>query len=640
MKPNKRSAKAVPVKHVTQKPAAKEATPAPGKQPLSKQKLRVFKLLAVLFPFVLIVLLEVILRLCGYGHDTSLFVKDPANENYMVMNYYASDKFFPDTAFATKGNQEVFAINKTANTIRIFILGESTTIGYPFRPNGSFHRWLQYRLSHMYPNKNFEIINLALTAVNSYTVLDYGKQLAQYSPDAVLIYTGHNEYYGALGVGSTTYVGSNRFLVQTLINLRGFKVVQLINNTIKKVRLAFAGKSNIDARTLMEVMAARQHIAYGSKDYKAGINQFATNMTELCRILNDENIPTFLSTVESNEKDLPPFISDGNGPNSANGYFRAGQAALKDSSFAVAKQDFDKAKELDQLRFRAPEAINTAIRKIAGEFPNVHLVDTKKFFEQYSPHGILGKELIMEHVHPNLLGYAVMSEAFYEAIQQQNLIKDKPEQEYSFNQLRNEMPITTLDTLSGTYLTMILKTGFPFNQPIPQNFKISNSLDASLAGKVARGKMIWAAALGYLYFYDQKNGDTTGALKIAEAMVLQYPQRPNFYSISAELNTRLGNYAQAAFYFRKLYMLNNDTSLPPMILKLYLQADDPEQALAFSQYNPQPNQQETVAVLNQIISNKAQLKTKAGNKALLQQIANDYRQLGLSDVKLKGSSPN
>jgi hypothetical protein len=41
MKPNKRSARAVPVKHITQKPAAKEASPTPGKQPLSKQKLRI-----------------------------------------------------------------------------------------------------------------------------------------------------------------------------------------------------------------------------------------------------------------------------------------------------------------------------------------------------------------------------------------------------------------------------------------------------------------------------------------------------------------------------------------------------------------------------------------------------------------------
>jgi lysophospholipase L1-like esterase len=639
MKPNKKSARAVPVKNTAAKPAAVKTTETkssePANKPLSPEKLRLFKWLAILFPFVLIVLLELILRLFNYGHNTALFVKYPPDENYMVMNHYASDKFFPDTAYATTGNQEIFAINKAPNTIRIFVLGESTTIGFPFRPNGSFHRWLQYRLSHMYPDKNFEIVNLALTAVNSYTVLDFGKQLAQYKPDAVLIYVGHNEYYGALGIGSTTYVGSNRFLVQTLIKLRGFKVVQLINNIIDKVKRLFAGNGKTNGRTLMEVMAARQHIAYNSPDYKAGIAQFDENMTELCSTLDNEKIATFLSTVESNEKDLPPFVSDGDGPTSANGYFRAGQAAFNDSSFAVAKQDFDKAKELDQLRFRAPDAINTDIRKIAGEFPNVHLVDTKKFFEQYSPHGIIGKELVMEHVHPNLLGYAVMSEAFYQAIQQQNLIKDKPEREYTLDQLRHEMPITTLDTLNGTYQMMILKTGFPFNQPISKDFRIPNSFDASIAGQVARGYLVWDAAMGQVFTFDRQHNNPAGQLKIAEAMILQYPQIPGFYTYAGNLNTQLGNYAQAAFYFRKLYMLNSDANLPQNIFKLYLEADDPVNALKYVSNSASPKA--FTAVLAEIINDETQLKTNPGNKTLTQQIAADYNKLGLDNVTLNSS---
>ena len=125
-------------------------------------------------------------------------------------------------------------------------------------------------------------------AVNSYTVLDFGKQLAQYHPDAVLIYTGHNEYYGALGVGSTSYIGSNRFLVQTLLKLRTLKVVQLFNNCIKKVSAMFASHNMADRETLMQRMAARQHINLNSADYQAGINQYDANMTELCHLLNDE----------------------------------------------------------------------------------------------------------------------------------------------------------------------------------------------------------------------------------------------------------------------------------------------------------------------------------------------------------------
>ncbi len=525
-------------------------------QPKGK-KLLLFKILSALSPFIFLVVLELILRLFNYGTDTSLFVKYPPDERFMVMNYYASNKFFPDTVSATKGNQEIFARNKAPNTFRIFVLGESTTIGYPFRPNGSFHRWLQYRLMQKYPDKNFEVINLSLTAVNSYTVLDFGKQLAQYQPDAVMIYTGHNEYYGALGIGSTTSVGSNRFLLQTLVKLRALKTVQLLNNCIGSIEGLFkSNKPAGDPKSLMQTMAERQHIVYGSADYKAGIDQFNKNMTELCSTLNDEKIPTFLSTVVSNEKDLPPFISNGSGPGSANWYYNTGKLAYNKADYPTAKQDFDKAKELDQLRFRAPEAINTAIKKIAGQYPYVHLVDAKQVFEQYSPHGILGSETIMEHVHPTLFGYALLSEAFYRALQQQQLIKEKPARDITLDELRKEMPITRMDSLMGAYQTMMLKTGWPFNQPISPDFKVENSIEGTLATKVALGKILWTSAMGELFRYDQKNGNNTQAAQVAEAMVLQYPQSPDFYRYADSLNTTLKNYSKAKFYSKKLSMLS------------------------------------------------------------------------------------
>jgi hypothetical protein len=259
-------------------------------------------------------------------------------------------------------------------------------------------------------------------------------------------------------------------------------------------------------------------------------------------------------------------------------------------------------------------------------------VDTKQLFEQYAPHGIVDRELIMEHVHPTLLGYAIMSEAFYRAIQQQQVIKDKPETELSFVQLRHEMPITKLDSAMGQYQIMMLKTQWPFNQPIDKNFKVGSSVDENMAVKVALGHMLWATALGQVFAYDKKTGDIPGQLKIAEAMVLQYPQTPDFYGYSGNLNAKLGNYAQAAFYYRKLYMLNNDATLPQIIFKLYLEADDPANALKYVANSASPKA--LTAVLNEIINDESQLKTNPGNKTLTQQIAADYNKLGLDKVKL------
>jgi len=608
-----------------------------AKSPKGK-KLLLFKVLAALFPFVLLVLLEFVLRFFHYGHNTDLFIKDPYDDHYMVMNKYASDKFFSDTANATKGNSELFQIDKAPNTFRIFVLGESTTIGYPYFHNGSFHRWLQYRLSRMYPDKNFEVINLSLTAVNSYTVLDFGKQLAQYQPDAVLIYTGHNEYYGALGVGSTSYIGSNRFLVQTLLKLRTLKVVQLFNNCIKKVSGEFASHKTADRETLMQRMASRQHIQLNSADYQAGVNQYDKNMTELCHLLNDEKIPTFLSTVVSNQKDQPPFISEGAGPNSAMGFYKAGQQAFAKADYLTAKQDFDKAKELDELRFRAPEAINTIIRKLATEFPEVHLVDTKKEFEQYSPHGIVGNETILEHLHPNLHGYSIMSDAFFQAIQSQHLITDTAETQLSYEQLVKEMPITKMDSLVGLIQITSLKTGWPFNQPIPADFKPDTSISGELAARIESAQVTWPAGMNQLFNYYKNSNDKQGALKIMKALCLEYPTEKQFFGNAANIDAILNNYDEAAFYYKKLYELEPNDQLAISIFQLYLRADEPNKALSCIKNLPQAQQDQALNILTQIINDKTILAKQPHDAQATAHLVTNYKLLGVDDMAAKYSA--
>src|ERR1035437_7482530 len=172
------------------------ASKAPTLQkPLTKKKLLLFKVIAILLPLFFLILIEIGLRLFGYGHDLRLFIEDTKDKHYLALNNYVSLKYFTDSINATVGNYELFKKKKNYETVRIFVLGESTTQGFPYNYNGSFHRWLKYRLMRTFPKKNFEIINLSLTAVNSYTVLDFAKGIIGYEPDAVLIYVGQNEYY-------------------------------------------------------------------------------------------------------------------------------------------------------------------------------------------------------------------------------------------------------------------------------------------------------------------------------------------------------------------------------------------------------------------------------------------------------------
>jgi lysophospholipase L1-like esterase len=393
----------------------------------------------------------------------------------MIFNPNASKKYFSNQEIATVGNSELFKKKKDGNTLRIFVLGESTTIGYPYFHNGSFHRWLQYRLSHSFPDKNFEIINIALTAVNSYTVLGFAREVVDYEPDAVLIYTGHNEYYGALGVGSTENIGGNPRLVNLLLSLRDFRITQLITNLYGNLQNAFASGKAGSGGTRMKLMVADQQIPYQSVLYKRGVEQFRANMNETLELFNKQNIPVFISNLVSNEKDLKPFVSfpvdglqfpefkknyeSGFGSSSKEGHgtrllpilkrliraitptrfatYYLGQLAYNQGDFKRRpKRIFPEPEIWTDCGFRAPAELEyRSSSQLCRTYKDAHLVDAKAAFEANSANGIIGDELILEHVHPDLRGYAILSDVFYEALKKNKIIAGNPKMRLSFNQL-------------------------------------------------------------------------------------------------------------------------------------------------------------------------------------------------------------
>src|SRR5580692_2213414 len=241
-----------------------------NKKPLSKKRIILFRTISILTPFIVICLTELLLRTIHYGNNLDLFIEYPGNKDFLVFNPAASKRYFTDQNIATTGYVEPFKKEKDPNTMRIFVLGESTTIGYPYFHNGSFHRWLQYRLMRSFPDKKLEIVNISLTAVNSYTVLGFARDVVDYAPDAILIYTGHNEYYGALGVGSTNRLGSSPQLVNFLLWLRQLRTVQLLTKVYGRIARVFSSDAAKAGKTRMELMVGDQQIAFGSPLYSRG----------------------------------------------------------------------------------------------------------------------------------------------------------------------------------------------------------------------------------------------------------------------------------------------------------------------------------------------------------------------------------
>ncbi|MGX5857530.1 GDSL-type esterase/lipase family protein [Dyadobacter jiangsuensis] len=535
-------------------------------------------------PFLVLLVLEGALRLSGYGHDLAVFTEDPARKGYLVLNPHASKRYFANQQNATYGNAEPFTVNKAPGVFRIFVLGESTTIGYPYMNNGSFHRWLQYRLLQTYPDRDFEVINLSLTAVNSYTVLDFGKAVLDYEPDAVLVYTGHNEYYGAMGVAATKGIGHNRTLARWLMNLRSWRLTQLIATVADKIIGLISGE-NVDLReNLMKRMAADQQIAFGSAAYNAGIDQFRANMDELAAATSARGIPLLISNLVSNEKDLKPFISiPGGQGKSADTHYQSGIRLFNQADYPSAKKEFVTAKELDALRFRAPEALNTIIKDITHTHKGVTLVDTRDLFEKHAAAGILGKETLLEHVHPNLQGYALLSEAFYQSLRQTGLLPASSA-EMPLEALKKQMPVTIVDSLKGEYEMMILKEGWPFNIPMPAEEKREKTEEEKLAGALVVKQISWRDAMGRLQQHYAAAKDTAAMLRVAEALALDDPLNAVYFDNAGKLSIALGLHRQAVNYLSKAFRMENSFERARMLFVILLKMDRPEEALPYVRY--------------------------------------------------------
>jgi tetratricopeptide (TPR) repeat protein len=628
-----------------------------------KMKELLFKVISILLPFLILFLFEISLRILHYGNDFRLFIEYPENKNYLVFNPEASQKYFTNQAFATTGNIELFKKKKDANTLRIFVLGESTTIGYPYFHNGSFHRWILYRLMHNYPDQNFEIINLSLTAVNSYTVLGFAKELINYKPDAVLIYTGQNEYYGVLGVASTDKIGGSPGIVNLILLLRDLRFTQLMTNLYEKI----AGtRVTSSGGTRMKMMIADEQIPYNSKLFNRGIKQFRYNIDKTLSLFNKYKVPVFISNLVSNEKDLKPFVSIGvdsiqfpgfyknfkpglkafensdfplssqclqtaNKINNTNAIcnFYLGKIAYKQGDFKRAKEYFVIAKDLDGLRFRAPEQINTIIHQLCNKYPNAHLVDTKAAFENWSDDHIIGNELILEHVHPNLTGYALMSDSFYETMKREHLFSANKGKEIPFEQLVHDMPVTKIDSLAGIYRVSNLKKSWPFSEVLQRDTLMISTEEEKLAWDLAIKKINWKDAINSLYDYDIKNQKLTEARKIMEALVLEYPESVSYYEKAATLSSKSKDYERAIFYSKRAFKLSPSFDNAISLSLNYLKLDRPVEAIPYIEFSIKNNTSSLNLVVlksaaEEVIQLKSTYPNDSTNVSVLNKIARAY----------------
>jgi tetratricopeptide (TPR) repeat protein len=383
--------------------------------------------------------LEIGLRVAGYGKDSSFLrvTESSDGRRWYRENRDFTHRFFPQEMVRRPLPFRI-PVGKDPDVIRIVVLGSSAAMGDP-EASFSFARVLECLLAEAYPNLKFEVINAAITAINSNVVLRIAKDIAPIQPDVLVVYEGNNEVIGPFGpTGVLVPVLNSRVAISTYLWFRALRTVQWLSQVSDRVSAANSGSSEAWGGMAMFLQHAldredprllRVETRF-SENLSAIVSAAAGAQVLLCTVLtNEKDFAPFLSLhapASEVEKSLKDLVDDGDramqsgdwlgavshyrkalelDPKPASVHFRLGRALLAAGRNPQAAESFAEARDRDALRFRTDSRLNAAIRSVGNQLGDRGaLVDLASALAGVCGQGILGDELLYEHVHLNFQG--------------------------------------------------------------------------------------------------------------------------------------------------------------------------------------------------------------------------------------------
>jgi tetratricopeptide (TPR) repeat protein len=526
---------------------------------LTPAKAALFLLITLALPFLLFGLLEAGLRAADYGPSLDAFTTPASLKGrYRLPSESLGTRYFPQEQFPPTPAGDPFLVEKPANSLRIFVLGESSAAGFPYSANGTFSRVLRDALRDVLPSDTVEVVNLGMAATNSYTIADVARDVIRERPDAILIYGGHNEYYGALGAGSTESLGSFPGLVRLYLRLQHMKTFLLLRNETNRV-LAFVrgGRSAREIQadaTRMESVVGDQRITLRGETYERGLRQYESNLMSAIESFRAAGVPVFLASTPSNIRDLRPFGPSIVPPDmAASVVFDSARSSLESGDISRARALFTHARDLDVVRFRAPSDFQAIVRKVSTGTGSTY-VPAAEAVARESQFGIPGSDLFLEHVHLNQRGYVLLARAFYETLASRQFLGRHADTTRfaGWDAYTERMRLTDLDHRIAYHTIRTVTTRWPFLPVARQldyrgTYRPSSFFD-SVAFNTSRGGMSWAQAKGMVAERYASSGETDKAIAELEGLIRDGPQVEVAYRLAARTLLAAGQPARAKPY--------------------------------------------------------------------------------------------
>ncbi len=405
---------------------------------------------AVLVPLALLGGAELALRVAGAGHPTSFYLP-LAGRDALTTNPRFGWRFFPPTLARTPQVQ-VVAEPKPEGTIRVLVLGGSAAMGTP-DPAYGLARTLDAVLASALPERRVEVLNLAMTAINSWVVREIAVEAAgRVSPDVVVVYLGNNEIVGPYGPGTVFSPLASRPVIRLGLLVRSLRIGQVMESAMRRLGGGGApegGWQGMEMFTGHEVESTDPRLEAVRRSLRA-------NLEEIVEAARRGGADVVLSTVAVNLLDCPPFasahrpdlgadelasweetVARGAAAAEAGDHraaveaftaaveiddahaelrYRLGRSLLSLGRVEEARGHLEAARDLDTLRFRATAALNHVIREVASD-GGVSLVDGEQVLGAAAAVPDLpGDDLFFEHVHLRFAGTHLLASAVAEAV--------------------------------------------------------------------------------------------------------------------------------------------------------------------------------------------------------------------------------
>jgi tetratricopeptide (TPR) repeat protein len=402
----------------------------------------------VLVPLLFFGLLELSLGIIGVGTSFNFFQKIDINgQAHYQENPDFADQFYPASLDITP-RESTFTVERHPDLTRVYILGGSAALGFPHKNHG-LDRLLTAQLSAALPSRKIEVINTAMTSVNSHVVYAVAKSIPDDSADFAVILMGNNEVVGPYGPGTfnQNFIGSIA-AIRGIQALKRTRIWQGLNALLLKIRPTNA-MQELEWHGMQ--MFTDSGVSHDDPRMDSVYSHYEDNLTGIIETLQSKGMHVILSSVPVNLRHSAPFLSVHSptlseeqldqwrvltrravqsadeenwddavahlqsaleiDPEYADTHFRLATAYESLTKFDQAKAHYEHALDLDALRFRADTRINETIREIAAEAENdtFSFVDGVAAFEQASQPYQPGWNLLLEHVHYDFSGNHILA---------------------------------------------------------------------------------------------------------------------------------------------------------------------------------------------------------------------------------------